>query len=388
MHGGILAYMSNYIVCHARKIQTAVGLGNVCAHNSRVGIYGDNGALLQRPDWLTHTDRAHLNEGDMFPPEVIHKRRNSAIKQAETANQEDGFTWRKPQKNASAAVEFSVSASPEWFEKKSEREIKAYFSDCRAFLEKRFGSKNLLHWATHYDETTPHMHVLMTPIIRTDKGYKYSSSEFLGGRKGLQDLQNDIFKSVGEKYGLIRGVEGSTARHTDQAEYLAKMKAKELTLQKKEEALHKKEHELSVKEKKIKDIISKSSPNVPDFKPELQKKPLGSFMYSYKLSNGETAKNWELYEAKETALQAVAYAKKLKSALQEANIQKNRAIEYAQEQHKKAQEIEKKHEFLVKDIKNLKAEDLRKMADEKEISQLKDQKKAEKKRDRDSYTER
>lgn len=379
MHSGYTYGMiNNAIVCHARKIKTAVGLANVSTHNSRLNIYGDSGELLDKPDWLTNLGKAHLNEGARHPPELILKRRNQAIKDAEKITLEDGFKWRKPQKNAATAVEFNISASPEWFENKKSHEIKAYFDSCREFIEKRYGSKNLLNWATHYDEKTPHLHILMTPLIKTDKGIKYSSSDFLGGKNGLQELQTEIYNAVGKKYGLNRGVEGSKARHTDQAEYLASMKAKELTLQKKEQ-------ELSAKEKKIKEIISKSSPNIPDFKPELQKKPLGSFMYSFNLSNGETTKNWELYEAKETALQAVKYAKKLKSALQESNLQKNHAIEAAQEQHKKAQKIESKYEYLVKELKNLKAEDLRKIADEKEIEEQKRLRNRSKSNDRDFY---
>lgn len=225
MHSGYTYGMiNNAIVCHARKIKTAVGLANVSTHNSRLNIYGDSGELLDKPDWLTNLDKAHLNEGARHPPELILKRRNQAIKDAEKITLEDGFKWRKPQKNAATAVEFNISASPEWFENKKSHEIKAYFDSCREFIEKRYGSKNLLNWATHYDEKTPHLHILMTPLIKTEKGIKYSSAEFLGGRNGLQELQTEIYNTVGKKFGLNRGIEGSKARHTDQAEFMAKLK--------------------------------------------------------------------------------------------------------------------------------------------------------------------
>jgi len=70
----------------------------------------------------------------------------------------------------------------------------------------------------------------MTPLKKTDKGIKYSSSDFLGGKNGLQELQTEIYNAVGIKYGLNRGVEGSKARHTDQAEYVAKLNKLERNL--------------------------------------------------------------------------------------------------------------------------------------------------------------
>ena len=215
---------NNYIVCHARKIKTAVGLANVTTHNGRLNIYADTGEVLDKPEWLTNLDKAEFNEGVRHKPELIFKRRNQAIKEAEKYNLEEGFKWRKPQKNAAQAIEFSISATPEWFKNKKPDEIKAYLDSCREFIVNRYGEKNVLHWATHFDEKTPHLHLLMTPLKKTDKGIKYSSSDFLGGKNGLQELQTEIYNAVGKKYGLNRGVEGSKARHTDQAEYAAKLK--------------------------------------------------------------------------------------------------------------------------------------------------------------------
>ncbi len=221
---------NNYIVCHARKIKTAVGLANVTTHNARLNIYADNGEVLDKPEWLTNLDKAEYNEGPRHKPELILKRRNQVIKEAEKYTLEEGFKWRKPQKNAAHAIEFSISATPEWFENKKPYEVKAYLDSCREFIANRYGEKNLLHWATHYDEKTPHLHILMTPLKKTDKGIKYSSSDFLGGKNGLQELQTEIYNAVGIKYGLNRGIEGSKARHTDQAEFMAKLNKLERNL--------------------------------------------------------------------------------------------------------------------------------------------------------------
>ncbi len=219
------------IVAHCRKVKTAVGLRNVAVHNSRETVYDEKGRYLDgKPDWLSHPERARYNEFDGRGLTVL-KRRNDRIKSANLA--------RKPQKNASAGIEFTISASPEWFEKNTNaKDQKQFFSDALDFLGEKYGVENVLAYGIHFDEKTPHMHVLMVPIVKTEKGFKYSSSEFLGGVKGLRDFQTEIAERVGKDRGLKRGVEGSTARHTDQKEWLAQ-RVKEI--EKKETALEKRE---------------------------------------------------------------------------------------------------------------------------------------------------
>lgn len=227
-----------YVVAHCRKVDT-VGLGAVVQHNTRQSIYDDEMRPLgELPEYITHPERMRLNEGNGVDSRAVYKRRADAIELAKLG--------RKPQKNAAAAVEFSISASPEFFKSRKPKEWKEYFSDVREFLGHKYGHENVLSWNVHCDETTPHMHLLMVPIIATEKGKKYSSSAFLGGRNGLRDLHTEIYESVGRKWGLERGIEGSEARHTNQFEWLVERK-KELSL--KEKALAEREQKITEREK-------------------------------------------------------------------------------------------------------------------------------------------
>ena len=205
-----------YVVCHARKVQTAVGLRNVAAHNCREAVYDDALRPLETlPDFITHHDRVAFNQGERCGGDAVLARRTARIKDANLA--------RKPQKNAAAAIEIAISASPAWFEGKKPKEWQDYLSDARRFIEKRYGKENVLHWAVHCDEKTPHLHILLAPIVESEKGLKYTSSGFLGGKAGLANLQRKIWENVGQKYGLERGVEGSKSRHTDQFEWAAEV---------------------------------------------------------------------------------------------------------------------------------------------------------------------
>lgn len=216
-----------------------MGLGAVVHHNARQSVYDEElSPLGELPEYITHPERARYNEGDGVDSRAVYKRRSDIIKLAQLG--------RKPQKNAAAAVEFSISASPEFFKSRKPKEWKAYFSDVRDFLGKRYGSDLVVSWNVHCDETTPHMHLLMVPIINTPEGLKYSSGRFLGGLTGLRALQTEIYEQVGRKWGLERGIEGSGARHTNQVEWLAERK-KELA--NKEKALEKREKKLEADQK-------------------------------------------------------------------------------------------------------------------------------------------
>ena len=229
-----------YVVAHFRKVKTSAGLGNVANHNSRANVLDETGGWKDRehlPPWMVHPDRIDQNEGHAG-------RRDDSIQRAWHRSVKDAALKRKPQKNAASAVEAVFSASPESLK---DSDWKKYFEDCLGWVDKKFGHENILQWNTHYDEQTPHMHVLLIPIIRDpDLGNKYSSADFLGGREGLRKIQDEIFESVGKKYKLERGIDGSQARHTDQAGWVANLKKE-------------KETELKNKEKKIEAVLKVST---------------------------------------------------------------------------------------------------------------------------------
>lgn len=184
-----------YQVLHARKIKTEVGLLNVAKHNDRSAY-----AEKDRPEWQNENYDKTL---EMLPSNDVLSDRESRIKSAQLI--------RKPQKNASAAIEFFISADRDF--SRDNKKWSDYFSDSIKFFEKKFGKENLIQAAIHTDESTPHMHLIFVPIVKTDKGNKYTSSDYLGGRVGMQKMHTEFYEAVGKKYGLERGEENSRASH-------------------------------------------------------------------------------------------------------------------------------------------------------------------------------
>lgn len=140
--------------------------------------------------------------------------------------------------------EFLFTASPEFFEGKSKREINQYFKDNLAILEKNIlkvpGS--VLSAVIHYDEKTPHCHVVALPLVMDnekeikrgkDKGkiiegefYSLSHERILGKREQYRNLQN-VFNSELKKlgYDLERGKKNTGLKHQDLKQYNSKIES-------------------------------------------------------------------------------------------------------------------------------------------------------------------
>lgn len=335
------------VVGHARKVGTVVGLRNVAAHNAREGVYDQYlRPLGQLPPWISHPERAGLNQGDRIPPDAVLKQRGDRIK--------DANLTRKPQKNASSAVEIVISGSPEWFNSHTPSQWMGYFKDARTFLGERFGSQNVLSWNVHCDEKTPHMHVLFVPIRETAKGNAYTSSQFLGGKNGLREFQDQLYAKVGKKFGMERGVEGSKARHTDQYQWAAQIT---------DRAEHVIERETAVVARE-KAFLALSKVPLEPFKPDLQPKKPVSFIWHYCTSDGQEL-DYKDYVRTETILQRQKHAEKAMEIAQ--------AKEYAlQQELQKAKKLEPAEERIRtleaerRQLAALSPEQLRKWADQKE----------------------
>lgn len=109
----------------------------------------------------------------------------------------------------------------EFFSQLSEKQQKAFFSDCLKFAKERYGEKNIISATVHLDEATPHMHVDFVPLTANGR---LSAKEVIGNRKELQQLQDDFFEKVGRAYNLERGKRTDISnteikRHLTTAEY-------------------------------------------------------------------------------------------------------------------------------------------------------------------------
>ncbi|WP_137189086.1 MobV family relaxase [Stenotrophomonas rhizophila] len=151
-------------------------------------------------------------------------------------------------------VEYLVTANHDAFrENGGSVDHQAYFRDAMAWIEKRHGVANVVAANVQLDERTPHLVVYVVPLVETEArerkrsvivgtnpdgtkrretrteqqeaGVRLSAAHYLDGRAKLSKLQTDFAALVGERHGLVRGVERSRAKHTTVREFYAGIEA-------------------------------------------------------------------------------------------------------------------------------------------------------------------
>ena len=104
-------------------------------------------------------------------------------------------------------VEALITASPEFFSRKSPEQVRAYFNEALEFMQKHQAKETMISAVIHKDEKTPHMHLCFVPLT-ADK--RLSAKEILGNKKKLTWWQDEFFKHMVEKHPeLERGESAS-----------------------------------------------------------------------------------------------------------------------------------------------------------------------------------
>lgn len=121
----------------------------------------------------------------------------------------------KRRKDAVLAVEYVMTASPEWWKKASKSDQVEFFNQAHRWLASKYGDKNIFVATIHHDETSPHLSAFVVPLT---KDGRLSAKDFIGNRAQMSADQTSFAKAV-KHLGLERGVEGSKATHTTISEY-------------------------------------------------------------------------------------------------------------------------------------------------------------------------
>ncbi|MEH6491587.1 MobV family relaxase [Halopseudomonas sp.] len=129
----------------------------------------------------------------------------------------------KRRKDSVVCIEYLITASPEAFRRHGgqlDDHGSGYFKDALSWLSDRHGSDNIISAAVHLDETTPHLVAYITPI--TSDG-RLSARDFLGGPQKMRDMQDSFYEACGKSRGLLRGIQGSKAKHSEVSQFYSQL---------------------------------------------------------------------------------------------------------------------------------------------------------------------
>ncbi|MDK9844914.1 MAG: plasmid recombination protein [Tetragenococcus halophilus] len=127
---------------------------------------------------------------------------------------EENYTGkRKIRSDAVKHIDGLITSDNEFFEGKSQDDIRVFFEDSKTFIEKEYGKEHLIYATVHMDERTPHMHYGVVPI--TTDG-RLSAKDVVGNKKALTEFQDRFNEYLNDKgYDLERG----TSKHKTKAKH-------------------------------------------------------------------------------------------------------------------------------------------------------------------------
>lgn len=205
--------MSHYAILRIAKHKTAQNLASslkhnfreIPTHNANADITPNNGhfsrefaTLVNRHyDCIDTTHKAM----DWFNQRLAQIAANGKIRS-----------------NAVLAVEYLLTASPEWWAQSTSAQRNEWRKRTVDFLVQKHGAENIIAATYQVDETTPHISAFVIPEYQG----KLNARHFFGGRKNLSELQTDYAAQVAD-LGLSRGIENSKATHKTIKQYYSEV---------------------------------------------------------------------------------------------------------------------------------------------------------------------
>jgi hypothetical protein len=130
---------------------------------------------------------------------------------------DDKLTGLTVRSNAVMALEYVLGASPEFF-KLTPENSKSYLDYCIEFVKAKHKEENIVAINWHFDEKTPHVHVLVVPILEKEVRWKNKKREgvkterrlcardFTGHPDMLREIQKDFYEYIVD-FGVLTGAE-------------------------------------------------------------------------------------------------------------------------------------------------------------------------------------
>lgn len=153
---------------------------------------------IQKENTRTATEYNNKVSPGMDVFNVVLKESNNWL---QDINNEIKAAGAKTRSNSILALDTIYTASPEFFQERTNAENDKFFQDCLKFHNEHFG--HIISAVVHYDETTPHLHVISVPLTKDNR---LSARDVIGNKSKMSKTQDAFFEQVGRGYGLERGI--------------------------------------------------------------------------------------------------------------------------------------------------------------------------------------
>ncbi len=225
-------------VLHISKAVSAPG--GLSRHIERRQFVSGEGGAAKCVPWVPDNADADRTSGNV---ELVPRTYEDADGNVHEMNIQQAVTRRlreagvKVQRNQNTLLMVMLSGSPETMNAMGRGKLLDWAQDSLAWAQDTFGRENVVSASLHVDEKTPHIHLIVVPLVKGeskrtankrrlkeeagqkpkqyninhDKWRLCCSEVFCAGRGAnnkLKQYHDSYYERVGQKYGLSRGVEG------------------------------------------------------------------------------------------------------------------------------------------------------------------------------------
>lgn len=192
------------LVAHMKKHNS----GSSCS-----GIYSHNERLY---DSLTNKDidknKSFLNY------ELINNNHRSYNEIIKDKIKELGYGQngkKQLRKDAVKMCSWIITSDTDFFKNLSVEEEKRFFIESLNYFKDKFGQENIISATVHKDETTPHLHLNLMPILDNKFNCKTLFNKYR-----LKDIQKNLPLYLQNKgFNILRGKENSTNEHLNELDF-------------------------------------------------------------------------------------------------------------------------------------------------------------------------
>ncbi|NLC96653.1 MAG: hypothetical protein GX675_03690 [Erysipelotrichaceae bacterium] len=211
----------NYAIFRSEPIMTLRDLGQIGAHNQRKKeAYKSNPDIVKEKSndniTLIGSELSYLQRYmEIVKP---YKEEHEEKMKTTRENRKKSFNKMLDDSNSVVADELIFTATNEYFKDKDTDTIKKWGNTCLKFIYQDLGYEKwqILNATIHMDETTPHLHCVLVPLVKkfdkrtnTEK-YTLSKKQYINGIEHLRELQDKYWERLNNAgFELERGIRGS-----------------------------------------------------------------------------------------------------------------------------------------------------------------------------------
>ncbi len=224
-------------------------------------------------------------------------------KRMETMRDDRKKTFKQMVDDANNVVadEMIFTSDNDFFKDMSKKQIKKWADTCMDFVYEDLGyaKEQILHATLHLDETTPHIHCVVVPLIRkydkrsNSEKYTISKKQYIKSNTHLSELQDKYHQRLIDKgFDLKRGIKNSDNEHISIKEFKKITKKLDTRMEKQNYLMTRDYDELEEKIKTSKPTISGKEVKIDKDTYDI----LNNFMHTSKQVIKEMPRNQALFK--------------------------------------------------------------------------------------------